>query len=237
MRSTKLLGIVLTGLVGSFAQAGQMFDLTVTNSSSMPISGGVVYVTDRQGGTSEVGQVASPGFVTLCQTGNSTPKFNELKSNSMIRFVAQTPGPILPGMSATFEVPMPAKTESLHFEAMYGKSKEACTSVSLPARAFHSAISSGEVIGRDEVVVAGASTQPEVPAMNSSAYQHICDGAQSAVDCLRLLSTPSSGGVIGYFPGYLPSILNYLEEKFGPADVQTLLIPTAGAVHYGLKMK
>jgi hypothetical protein len=227
---------MLTLLAAASAHAGQMFELTLTNTSSMPVSGGVVYIISGQGGASEVGQAPSPGFVTLCQTGNSTTKFNELKANSQVSFVMQTPGPVLPGKSVTVQVPYPAAySDSLHFEAMYGESKEACASISLPSTAFEKVDSMGEVIGKDDVIVAGAATQPAVPLMSSTAYQHICDGAAAAVNCLRLLSSAKTGPQIGYFPGYLPSVLSYLEGKYNAVDVQTLLIPTSGAVHYSLK--
>jgi hypothetical protein len=231
--------VLTTSLVGVAANAAPMFDLTVTNTSAMPISGGVVYISSNQGGASEVGQAPTAGFITLCQTGNSTSKFNELSGDKNIKYAAQTPGPILPGKSITIAVPMPAaKTESLHFEAMYGKSKEACASISLPANAFNVAKENGSVIGRDEVVVAGAALAPEVPMMNSADYQHICEKAAGAVDCLRILADGQYGDMqIGYFPGYLPSVLNYLESLYGASDVKTLVIPSAGAVHYSLKMK
>lgn len=224
----KRLMILALGATGTLAHASAMYEITITNTSMMPISPGVIYIDQGQGGQSEAGQEPTPGFVTLCQTGNPSTKAVELKGK--VAYVAQTPGPVLPGKSITVEIPMPtSKTQSVHFEAMYGKSKDTCASISIPAHR----LGNGELIGRDEVVSTGAFTEPDVPAYATN----VCDKAAAAVDCLRLLASPRIDGQISYFPGYLPSVLTYLEGKYGAGDVQTLLIPTSGAVHYRLKMK
>lgn len=62
-----------------------------------------------------------------------------------------------------------------------------------------------------------------------------CSGASSGIDCIRSISTAVVGGKIHSFSGYLPSLLNYLEMRFGADDVKSLLIPNA-SVTYSLKM-
>jgi hypothetical protein len=74
--------------------------------------------------------------------------------------------------------------------------------------------------------------------MGTMEYEQICALATSAVDCLRILAAhPSGHKQIGYFPGYLPSTLNYLENRYGAMEIQTILLSPVGSVHYRLELK
>jgi hypothetical protein len=158
---------------------------------------------------------------------------NELVPNAAIKAVAKTAGPVLPGESMTFTLDVNDKAvQGIHFEAMYGKSKDACAVVSvgrhsLVALAQHV---SASVEGKDQVVLSGAFTDPSVGQG--------CGSAANGVECLRALSTNKSGSTqVRAFSGYLPSVLDYIEKAYGAEDAQSLLIPTGGAVQFRLVEK
>ena len=213
-------GAVLSCLVlGStqMASASTHYELTLTNGSQMPISGGVVYAIEGQSGMSEIGGIPSPGLIKLCQTGDPSTKFAEIQANKNVSWVAKTPGPILPGQTIKVEVDVDRpQDQSVHFEAMYGESKELCASVRVESQSLRSLAihDKNEVINTDHVISAGAATEPILPS--GAALTNVCQNSAMAVDCLRALTTiRESGSQIHSFAGYLPSVLNYLETKYG----------------------
>lgn len=208
------------------------YELTITNGGPMPISPAAVYVIKGQAAAVAPGQMASQGFVQLCQTGNGDARVPELKACPDVTFVTRTNGPVMPGESTTVEVEVqdPA-TQSVHFEAMYGKTKDLCSVGSVSG---HSLIALqqhvvSEFIGKDDVLATGAF---ENPRMKYGA----CAMTPNAVSCLRELSSTAQGRV-GFFSGYLPSVVNFLESKYGAAEVQSLVIPTSGAAQFSLRLK
>jgi hypothetical protein len=229
--------VILTG--AQMALAGQRYELTLTNGSQMPISAGVVYAINGQNGISEIGGVPSPGLIRLCQMGDPSIKFTEVQADKNVSWVAKTPGPILPGQTVTVEVDVDhPHDQSVHFEAMYGKSKEVCASIRVGSQSLRSlaAHSEDEVIDTDHVISAGAATEPMIPS--GAALTSVCQNATTAIDCLRALTTNRTGGMqIHSFAGYLPSVLDFLESKYGGNDVLTLFVPHSGAVNYSIKRK
>lgn len=218
------------------ASAGVKYEITLTNGGSMPVSPAVVYAGAPVPNTAP-GQNPTAGFIRLCQTGNPADRAQEI-SNEGASHVVQTPGPILPGQSQTVEVEVKDPTkQSIHFEAMYGKSKDACASVTVGSHALvalkqHVA---PEVLTRDSVLVTGAFTVPSLPAAGAA---YACTSAADAVTCLRELSSQAMAvGKIRYFAGYLPSVVEFLEQKYGAAETDTLLIPNAGALQVRVKLK
>jgi hypothetical protein len=166
--------------------------------------------------------------------GNPSLKLTELQANKNVTWVAQTPGPILPGQSITFSAKVlnPLK-ESLHFVAMYGKSKELCSTIHISSKVLRSMNHGDEVIQTDNVISAGAATEPVLSSGNNL---NLCQNEKSAIDCLRALTLAKvTSPQIHYFAGYLPSVIDFLENKYGADDVLTLLVPHSGAVSYTLK--
>jgi hypothetical protein len=208
----------------------QSYQLSLTNGSSMPISAGVVYVTEDQKSLTQIGDTPTQGLINLCQMGDPTLELAEVKGNKSVS-LALTSGGIMPGQTITVPVNVPnPSNESVHFIAMYGKSKEACASVWIESQN----LLDREHSGTDNVISAGAATEPMI--ISSTNLQSICQTAPGAIDCLRnLTSARASGAQIHSFAGYLPSVLNFLEVKYGPEDVLTLFIPQAGAVNYTIK--
>lgn len=202
----------------------------------MPISPGVIYAVEGQKPATNIGMEPTAGLVQLCQTGNPATKFSELKSNPKVKSVAQVTGPILPGKSVSVEISFETLgQESLHYVAMYGKSKEVCASIDVTAdqvRLLYKGYS--EVLGRDSVISAGAFTEPSVVADADA----ICASAGSAIGCLRALSTErKEKKQVHFFGGYLPSLLSFIEGKFGSEETLSLIIPTSGALSYSLNLK
>lgn len=242
MKTLKSISIFLTVSASiSFAQAAAQYDLTITNGSLMPISPAAIYVKSGGDSLAAVGTVASSGLVLLCQTGNAINRITELKANADVKFVTQTTGPILPGESLTVTVDVEnPKQQSIHFEAMYGKTKDACAVGSVNSHTL-TALSqhvTPEFIGRDNAVLTGAFNPPALPAGMTYLDNSVCASATNAVNCLRELSTPApADGKIHYFSDYFPSLVSALETKYGSADVQTLLFSSSGAVKLKLKLK
>jgi hypothetical protein len=224
------------------AQAIEKYELTITNGSQMPLSPAVIYVKGDGLSAAPVGSVPSVGFTQLCQTGNRMTRINELKSNASVKFVAETTAPILPGESRSIEVQvMNPRQQSIHFETMYGKTKDVCGVVSLNS---HSLVAlkhhvSSEIIQNDITVLTGAFMDPVVPpGMEYPDVDELCPSAMNAVSCLRELALPNPGRAsVRFFSGYLPSLITALEMKFGAADVRTLLFPESGAIQAKLKLK
>lgn len=226
--SLTLLALVLCAQ----AQAAVKYELTLTNGSQMPVSPAAVYVIDGQYAAAAVGQMATAGFVQLCQTGSPAGRIPELAGNSAVTFSDQTMGPIMPGESRSIEVEVkdPAR-QSVHFEAMYGKTKDLCAvgginGHSLVALQQHA---TDRFIGKDDVLATGTFTDP-------AATHYSCTMAADAVSCLRELSSPTMG-TIRFFASYLPSVLNLIEQKYGAAETQSLVIPNSGAVRFSLVLK
>lgn len=228
--------VFLGAEVSSASPYGAKYVLKVTNGSAMPISPGVVYSVDGQSSTNEIGNEPTQGLIQLCQTGNPAGKISELKTDSKIKTIAQTAGPILPGQSVTVEVRLHnPRVESLHFVAMYGKSKELCAAVDIQSHALLAVYSGyGDARGNDKVISAGAFTEPVVDGNSTGA----CAAAKDAVSCLRTLSVDRTDKKqIHFFGGYLPSLINFLEEMYGAQEALSLFVPAGGGVSYSLSRK
>lgn len=239
---TKLgMGTGLIVALSTHAHAAVRYELTITNGSQMPISPGAAYVKSGGESAAPIGSTATSGFVQLCQTGNVANRIVELKANSNVSFVAQTSGPILPGESRSVEIEVGnPQRQSIHFEGMYGKSKDACGVGTLGSQSLTSLLQhfTSEVVEKDNAVSTGAFLEPSLPSGTTSLDAAVCASAANAVSCLRELASPSSGtGHLHFFTGYLPSVVTALEAKYGAADVQTLLFPTSGAIQLKLKLK
>ncbi|MCB0361644.1 MAG: hypothetical protein KDD35_02935 [Bdellovibrionales bacterium] len=224
-----------------FALASTSYQLTITNGSKMPISPAAIYIVKGNSASAEVGVEASVGYIQLCQTGNPSTRLNELKANPLVQSTIQTAAPILPGKSITVEIEVKSpRYQSIHFEAMYGKTKDICgvgsfNSHSLVALKQHL---TSEVIQRDSTLVTGAFSEPDLKGGIDYFNSGPCSSAIDALACLREISEPASNkGVIRFFSGYLPSLLNALEAKYGSTDVQGLIIPSSGAIQLKLKLK
>lgn len=224
--------VLLMLVFGIHAQAAVKYKLTLTNGSAMPVSPAAVYVINGQNAAALPGQMATPGFVQLCQTGNPSGRIPELSGNSAVTFVAQTTSPIMPGESRTIEVDVhDPSNQSVHFEAMYGKTKDLCAAGGISG---HSLLALKQhavngYVGKDDVLATGTFADPVVG-------HYSCSMAMNAVGCLRELSAASSG-TIHYFSSYLPSILSFLEGKFGATETQSLIVPSSGGVRFTLELK
>ncbi len=73
-----------------------------------------------------------------------------------------------------------------------------------------------EISGKDNVIQTGAFLDPALP---------MDDEANSGT------------GKIHFFNSYLPSLVSFLETKYGSADVLSLSLPTSGAIQFQLKLK
>jgi hypothetical protein len=222
---------------GEYRPRNHELVLTITNTSGMPISPGVLYVTRGSVNPVALGSMASQGFVTLCHTGANAARAAELQRDPMVeaRSVMATSSPILPGQSLSVTLPAYLlEAGNLQFEAMYGKSVDVCAVARLNANAAQEVSRGMEAVAyaRDNVVNSGGFS---APAKNSPSQ--VCTEA-SAVACLRDLSAPvANPAMIKAFPGYLPSVLSMLEQKYPAADVQSLLIPASGALQLELTRK
>lgn len=226
-------------LTTATAQASTKYILTITNGGGMPLSPAVIYVKKGQSGNTQIGQEPSPGFVKLCQTGMAMMRTQELKNESSTTFMAETNGLIQPGESRMVELEVLEPLEqSIQFETMYGKTKDTCAigmfgSHSLYALKQHV---TSDIYGKDQAVQTGVYLNPMTA--NDSMSTSICSAASDAVSCLRELSLPNKANAkVQFSSPYLPSVLNFLETKYGAAEVQSLLIPSSGAVQLHLKLK
>ncbi len=236
-----ITGLVLTVGFGANAQALAKYELTVTNGSAMPLSPPVVYTKTGAEAAAQVGEAPTAGFSQVCQTGNATTRLNELHADSSVRFVTQFPGMIFPGETKVIEIEViEPQNQSIHFEAMYGKSKNVCGISSINS---HSLVAlkqrvTSEVIQKDNTVLTGIFLDPALPAGKTFLDSGICANATDAISCLRELSVANrEPAKIRFFQGYIPSVVMALETKFGATDTQTLLFPTSGAIQLKLKLK
>lgn len=230
---------LISGLVTN-AHAGVKYELTLTNGSQTPISPPVIY--SRAGESlASVGSQPTVGFVQICETGSTTTRLSELKADSSVKFITSLNAPIMPGESKTIEVDIfDTNSESIHLETMYGKTKDVCGVASINS---HSLVAlrqhvTNVVFYKDNVVLTGAFTEPVLPTGMTYLDPSLCASAMNAISCLRELSVKKPGKAqIRFFSGYLPSLINALEMKYGATDVQTLLFPSSGAIELKLKLK
>jgi hypothetical protein len=236
------LALVLSAFAGSMASAQpaqphyRTYVVTITNGGAMPISPGALYASSGRKSVTEIGVQPSVGLIQLCQMGNPTTIISELKNNREVVGLTKTSGPVLPGQSALFEISFKnSGFESIHFVAMYGKTKDVCSTIDLQSPKIEQLRNGyAEIQGNDRVIATGAFTDPTVPAN----AEVLCANASDAVNCLRTLSTERMDKKqIRYFGGYLPSVLNFLEGRYGPEDALSLIVPTSGAVTYSLHYK
>jgi len=232
-----VLGMLLAAGMPAFAATTYL--LTFTNGSKTPLSPSAIYVTEGQTGRAQLGQAPSPAFVQLCQMGNAAARANELRADSRVKFVTSTMGMLMPGQSQTVEVEVadPAQ-QSIQFESMYGKTKDVCATAGFNShslQALRQHVTTSAVL-KDNAVQTGAFADPAIPAGGSYLDTNICNGLADATACLRSLSLPTQGTIRSFTP-YLPTVLMLLEAKYGANDLQTLIIPDAGAVQLELKLK
>lgn len=229
--------LLLSGM--AVAATPARYQVTLTNGSLMPISPGAIYV--KIGGTAaiEVGSTPTPSFVQLCQAGNAGPRVAELKTTTGIISAEATARGLAPGESrtVTVNVPNPA-AQSIHFEGMYGETKDACAVASVNS---HSLVAlqnhvTSEVVNRDTALQSGAFQNPVLPPM---AYPEgeFCAAAKDAITCLRGLAAATVGTPkVRFFAPYAPSLLIALESRYGSAELQPLLFASAGAVQVKVKL-
>lgn len=216
----------------SMAQA-TTFKVTITNGSGMGLSPGVLYTTTTPGTDREIGALASEGFKGICNGGNAPARSVELSKDMKTRTNLVTEG-IAPGETKVFMVKVKSPyRETLHFETMYGRSKDICGVFDVSALKLRSAQRDRHLVlnGRDDVVRTGAYAVPKLPLDTGD----ICREG-SATACLRSFSpelTPAGG--VAFFRPYLPSVLGFLTERFGADEVDSLLIPTGGAIHFTIQ--
>jgi len=142
---------------------------------------------------------------------------------------------LFPGQSETVTIDVPnPRRQSIHFEAMYGNTKDTCATFTVAGARLAMLgdnDDASDIAGTDLARATGAFADPVVPAGATSGT--LCGSATSAIDCLRTLAPSASGSPsIRAFPGYLPSLVSLLESIYGSADVETLIIPSGGAVSY-----
>lgn len=232
----------LTALTATFfafpAFAATNYLVTVTNGSNMPLSPAAIYVSESGLNDQKPGATPSRGFVQLCQTGNPSTRIEELRATRMVTNVMQTSGLIQPGESRTLEVAVadPAK-QSIHLETMYGKTKDTCGVAAVGSHALYALKShvSADYVTKDDALQTGAFQDPVLPAEHEA---YACAQAKDAVSCVRELALASTvAAKIRFNAGYLPSVVSFLETKFGAADTLSLLFPSSGAIKIAVKLK
>jgi hypothetical protein len=228
-----LAAILMTGISAPAAFADSVYELTITNGSNMPVSPGALYSIDGQDGVTDVGSMASAGLIKLCTMGDPSVLLNELSANANVRAAQRSGGNVLPGQSTSVQVVVHDRSQaSIHFVAMYGKSKDACAAIDLGSADLRDSSSGRTIKGTDRAISTGAFSAPSLPANVDAS---VCQGAADAISCLRTLSSPKSqASSIGYFRGYLPSVMNFLESRYGADDTQTLML-NGGSVSFSLK--
>lgn len=238
IKSLTVLALAGTSLAAS---AASTYVLTITNGGPMPISPAVIYARNGQLPKAQIGDVSTPGFVQLCQTGNPELRKTELTSAEDVTFATQTTAPILPGESRAIEVQVEnPQTQSVHFEAMYGKTKDLC---SIGSVGGHGLVAlkqhvTNEVVTKDDVVGSGAFLDPALGEGQNYLDPSVCEGQTNAVSCLRSLALANPGAArIRFFASYLSSVEMLLENRYGAAETQSLILPSSGAVKIQLKLK
>jgi hypothetical protein len=231
------LGFVMLAMGSAEAFAKTTYILTVTNGSQMPISPAVVYAQNGQNGKTQVGMVPTAGFVELCQTGNTSTRYQELGMDTATTFKTQTVGLLMPGQSQSVEVKVDnPRYQSVQFEAMYGKTKDTCAAFSVNSLSLYALKKHlvSEIVGKDNVLQTGAFLNPAIP----SGTMDVCGSLADAVTCLRGLALPNSNqALVRFFTPYLSGVQMALENKYGASEVQSLIIPSSGAVEFKLKLK
>lgn len=225
-------------LTATSASAATSYYITLTNGSAMPISPAVVYVAPPGTGT-RIGSFASNGLAALCETGNAQMRAAELQKQAGVTSVSTTSSPILPGETRTITVAVKdPQTQSIHIETMYGKSKDICGVAQVPSHTLvalekHVTTSS---LDHDFAMSTGRYGSPALDSDYLSTMS--CSTSKSAVDCLRELSLPNMPvKKVSIFAGYLPSVLKLIEEKFGAAETQSLLISSSSGISVETKLK
>lgn len=234
--SVSLATLLSAVLVSAGAQAAVTYNVKISNSSQMPVSPGLIYAKTGQTAAVVAGQTATSGFIRLCQTGQPDVRAMELGNDMSVSKVVATQQPVMPGESRTFEVVVAdPSAQSLHFEAMYGKTKDVCAVVDVGS---HSLVAlkqhvTSSVLVADQALNSGAFADPAVPGQ-SYLDPSVCM-ADSAVGCLRDLAQADMGRVRA-FGGYLPSVLMAIEMKYGAKETQSLLF-NPGAVKVEVSLK
>lgn len=223
------------------AIAAERYEVTITNGGQMPLSPPLLYVAHEPAAGARIGELASPGFTQICLSGNLTLRQEELRKQSSVKSIVTGAGPVLPGSSQTFIVPVnrPGR-ESIYLESMYGLSKDTCASAQIGSHSLTAlkVRASNQVTVRDNVVVSGAFLSSRLPTDPYNRYD-ICAQQNQAVACLRELAGPetdNSRNKVRFASQLLPSVIHFLEEKYGTDQVQNLLIPQAGAAQITAKI-
>lgn len=237
----KSLATLAVLLVTNAANASTAYILTLTNGGPMPVSPAAIYVKAGQLPKAQIGSSPTTGFVQLCQTGNPSVRSMELDASPEVTFLTQTTAPILPGESKEIEVLVDdPQTQSIQIETMYGKTKDLCAVGSVGS---HNLIAlqqhvTGEYLGKDNVVGSGAFLDPSIPMGRNYLDMSVCQGQMDAVSCLRALSQRNAGSQkIRFFGSYLSSVEMLLENRYGAAETQSLILPASGAIQIQLKLK
>jgi hypothetical protein len=234
-----------TALFASFAStaaeaaAPVTYLVKITNGSNMPLSPAAIYVRNGANAASELGSLAAPGFVKLCQMGDAATRIAELRMDRSNTAVVQSAGPIAPGASVDVEVSVnDTIAQSLHIETMYGKSKDVCGLASVGSHTLQAlkAHVSTASISHDHTVVTGVFEDAKFEGGYLNADE--CKTAKDAVSCLREISVPQAmPSAIRAFSGYLSSVEMGLEEKFGAKEVLGTTLPTSGGIQIEVKLK
>lgn len=239
--SLKICGALAALMLAGLHAHADVYKVAVTNGGLMPLSPGVIYVTNGQLALSRVGQAPTGGFAEICRSGMTMTRQQELMRDSQVTFSTATSAPILPGETREVEVTVnDPLQQSVHVEFMYGKTKDTCSVASISSHQLYALKQhvTSDVVLRDQAVQSGAFEDPALPMGRNHLDTSVCANEKDAVSCLRTLSpmarqTPR----IRFFSPYLSSVSMLLENKYGAADVQTLSLSPAGAVQVQVKLK
>jgi len=228
------VSFTLSSYAHGFFQSKATYVLTIHNGGEMPFSPVLVYASSQERANVKVGDTTTEGFVKLCQTGDNSLRETELQQDSQILAISKGDNLILPGETKSIEITAPKKhLRSINIETMYGNTKDTCAVVNIDRFELHKLKHHRvyEVVGHDRVLSTGAFSDPTLEDADNK-----CNSAPNAVTCLRNLSE-AGDNIVRFFPDYLPSVLNFLEENFGVDQTLSLLVPTSGALRYSLKLK
>ncbi|CAN5623073.1 hypothetical protein BH10BDE1_BH10BDE1_09480 [soil metagenome] len=241
--SAFVLGLASTIAFAASAQAAApvTYLLSITNGSQMPLSPAVIYTKVGSAPAAEIGTEATTALIQLCQMGKADVRKAELLNDKTTTFATATTAMLFPGETKVVEVEVQdPKTQSIHFETMYGKTKDVCGVASFSS---HNLIALNQhvttnVRSKDDVILTGAFADPRLPAGMVYIEPSVCASAADATSCVRELAVASPGTpIVRFFAGYFPSLVTALETKYGSKDVGALLIPTSGAIRFDLKLK